>query len=36
MLKPKFKLSGRPVLTLACQEGNSPLCSPSVTPLDIS
>jgi len=25
MLKPKYKLSGRPLFLLACQGGNSPL-----------
>jgi len=29
----KYKLSGGPVFDLACQEGGSHPCSPSVTPL---
>jgi len=33
MLKPKYKLSGRPVFTFSLPGVDSPLCPPSVTPL---
>jgi len=33
MLKPKYKLSGRPVFTFNFPGYNSPLCFPSVMPL---
>jgi len=33
MVKPKYKVSWRPVFTFSLPGGNSPLCPPSVTPL---
>jgi len=35
MLKPKYKLSERPVVTFSLSGGNSPVCPLLVTPLAI-